>query len=162
MLLSGTSRCLFSDKYKTHKCSVGRAYSCWMLNLVVRHVTSSLYTVNYCSHMFRPQFLAIFRYLVYVCAACYVNFFGRSVTYVINIVIIIKVKILKSLTFVYAYKIIASRHWCNTLCPKSVISLSSNAIIPEWNFRYLVSPPWISSAPWRRPRIKVEKSRNNE
>jgi hypothetical protein len=30
--VSGTSRCLFSDKYKTYKYSVGRAYSCWMLN----------------------------------------------------------------------------------------------------------------------------------
>ena len=30
--VSGTSRCLFSDKYKTNKYSVGRAYSCWMLN----------------------------------------------------------------------------------------------------------------------------------
>jgi len=27
---------------KTHKYSVGWAYSCWMLNLLVRHVTSRL------------------------------------------------------------------------------------------------------------------------
>ena len=26
--VSGTSRCFSSDKYKTHKYSVGRAYSC--------------------------------------------------------------------------------------------------------------------------------------
>jgi hypothetical protein len=26
--VSGTSHCLFSDKYKTHKHSVGRAYNC--------------------------------------------------------------------------------------------------------------------------------------
>jgi len=30
--VSDTSRCLFSDNYNTHKYSVGRAYSCWMLN----------------------------------------------------------------------------------------------------------------------------------
>ena len=29
--ISGTNRWLFSDKNKTHKYSVGRAYSCWML-----------------------------------------------------------------------------------------------------------------------------------
>ena len=40
--ISGTSGCLFSAKYKTHKYSVGRAYSCWILNLLVHHVTSKL------------------------------------------------------------------------------------------------------------------------
>ena len=40
--VSGTSRYLFSDKYKTRKYSVGRAYNCWMLNLLVHHVTSRL------------------------------------------------------------------------------------------------------------------------
>jgi len=29
--ISGTSRCFFWDKDKTHKYRVGRAYSCWML-----------------------------------------------------------------------------------------------------------------------------------
>jgi hypothetical protein len=38
----GISRSLFSDKYKTHKCCVDRANSCWMLNLLVHHVTSRL------------------------------------------------------------------------------------------------------------------------
>jgi len=30
--VSITSRFLFSEKYKTYKYSVGRVYSCWMLN----------------------------------------------------------------------------------------------------------------------------------
>jgi len=30
--VSGTNCCLFREKYKTNKYSVGRAYSCWMLN----------------------------------------------------------------------------------------------------------------------------------
>ena len=39
--VSGTNCCLFWDKYKTHKYSVGREYS-WMLNLLVHHITSML------------------------------------------------------------------------------------------------------------------------
>jgi hypothetical protein len=30
--VSDKSRCLFSEKYETHKYIVGRAYNCWMLN----------------------------------------------------------------------------------------------------------------------------------
>ena len=40
--VSDTSRCLFSDKYKKHKYSVGTAYSSWMLNVLLHHVTSRL------------------------------------------------------------------------------------------------------------------------
>ena len=40
--VSGTSRCLFSDKYKTDKYSVVRKYNYGMLNLLVHHVTSGL------------------------------------------------------------------------------------------------------------------------
>jgi len=40
--VNGTSRCLFSDKCKTHKYSVGRAYDCWIFNLLVHHGTSRL------------------------------------------------------------------------------------------------------------------------
>jgi len=36
----------FSDKNKTHQYSVGRAYNCWMLNLLVHHVTSRLQKGN--------------------------------------------------------------------------------------------------------------------
>ena len=44
--VSDTSRCLFSDKHKTRKYSVDRAYSCWMLNWLMHHVTSRLQKVN--------------------------------------------------------------------------------------------------------------------
>jgi hypothetical protein len=36
--VSGTSRCLFSDKYKTYKYSVERKKNSWMLNLLVQEV----------------------------------------------------------------------------------------------------------------------------
>jgi hypothetical protein len=44
--VSGTSSCLFSDKYKAHKYSVDTAYNSWMLNLLVHHVTSRLEKVR--------------------------------------------------------------------------------------------------------------------
>jgi hypothetical protein len=37
--VSGTNRCSFSDKYKTLKYSLVKAYDYWMLNLLVHHVT---------------------------------------------------------------------------------------------------------------------------
>jgi hypothetical protein len=43
----GTCRCLFSDKYKTLKYSVDRAYCCWMLNLLVHHVTVGFKRLRY-------------------------------------------------------------------------------------------------------------------
>jgi hypothetical protein len=48
--VSGASGCLFSDKYKTRKYSVGRAYGCWMLCLLVHHVTSRLKRFNLLVH----------------------------------------------------------------------------------------------------------------
>ena len=35
MLYGGTSRCLFSDKYKSNKYNVGRMYNFQVLNLLV-------------------------------------------------------------------------------------------------------------------------------
>jgi hypothetical protein len=43
---SGTSRCLFSGKYKTHKYSVGRANNSWIGALLVHHVTTRLLKDN--------------------------------------------------------------------------------------------------------------------
>jgi hypothetical protein len=44
----------FSDKYETHKYIVGRAYSCWMLNLLVHHITSRLLKVSNTLHFLIP------------------------------------------------------------------------------------------------------------
>jgi hypothetical protein len=41
-VILGRIRYLFSDKHKTHKYSVSRAYDFGMLNLLVHHVTSKL------------------------------------------------------------------------------------------------------------------------
>ena len=49
--VSGTGRCLFTDKYKTNKYSEGRTYNCWMLNLLVHHLTSRLYKVKTCQNI---------------------------------------------------------------------------------------------------------------
>jgi len=46
-MLYGAEVVFFWDKYKTHKYSVGRTYSCWMLNLLVHHVTSRLQKIVY-------------------------------------------------------------------------------------------------------------------
>jgi len=60
--INGTSRCLFSDKYKTHNYSVGRAYSCWIVNLLVHHVTSRLYKVQYHAiNMYGTKVLVLWR-----------------------------------------------------------------------------------------------------
>jgi hypothetical protein len=40
--VSGTRCCLLSDKCKTHKYSVGRAYDWWILNVLLHHVNSRL------------------------------------------------------------------------------------------------------------------------
>ena len=55
--------------------------------------------INYCSDMFRPQFLAIFRELG-ILLSLYVNLLGRNYTYLINTTTKIRTKILKSLTLI--------------------------------------------------------------
>ena len=40
--IRGTSRCLFSDKYKTYKNSVGQNVQLLNVKLLVRHVTGRL------------------------------------------------------------------------------------------------------------------------
>jgi hypothetical protein len=43
----GGDWCLFWGKYKTHQCSVGRTYSCWMLILLMFHAISRLKRLHF-------------------------------------------------------------------------------------------------------------------